>query len=158
MRRYTIWDEMRRMQEQMDALFDYFFAESRDRRYPLLEAPTSTELMSTNYRKPLLDMTETDKEVIATIELPGVEKEDIQINATEDNIEIKVEKKDEKKEEDKKKGIYKLERSYAGFYRCIPTPENVDVENINATYKNGVLELKMPKIETKKKGKQISVK
>ena len=64
-----------------------------------------------NFRKPLTDIWETENEVVASIEIPGVDKKDIDINLTEDKLEIKVEKKHEK--EDKKKGMYRLERSYA---------------------------------------------
>lgn len=156
MRRYTIWDEMRRMQQQMDELFNRFF--TRDAfDYPLLEAPESSrDLTISNYRQPLMDINETDKEIIATIELPGVDKQDIHVNATEDGVEVKVEKKNEKKEEDSKRGLYRIERSYAGFYRYIPVT-GIDVDKINASYKNGVLELKMPKLETGKGKKQIKV-
>ena len=157
-RRYSIWDEMRRMQEQMDSMFEGFFNNEDliGGGTNLLGGP-STAVEKSNYRQALTDITETDKEVIATVELPGVEKGDIKINATEEGVEIKVEKKDERKEEDKKKGIYRLERSYSGFYRYIPAPDGVDVQNISASYKNGVLELKMPKEESKKKAKQIPV-
>ena len=149
------------MQEQMDSMFESFFG--RDpffgRNQNLLEGPIDKggELVTSNYRQPLSDIYETDKEVIATVELPGIEKKDIQINATDEGVEIKVEKKDERKEEDKKKGMYRLERSYSGFYRYIPTHNEVDINNIKASYKNGVLELKMPKIGSKKKSKQILV-
>jgi len=164
-RRYSIWDEMRRMQQQLDALLDNFFDRSFFARssflapnYGLLEGPaTASDLAVTNYRQPLMDITETDNEFIATLELPGVDKKDIQVNATEDGVEVKVEKKDESKEEDKRRGIYRLERSYAGFYRYIPVPAGVDVNKINATYKNGVLELRMPKLEPKKPKRQITV-
>ena len=158
-RRYTIWDEMRRMQEEMDRMIDGFFSNEPvgfGGGIRLLGGP-STDVQKSNYRQALADVIETDKEVIATVELPGVDKKDIQINATEDGVEIKVEKKDERKEEDKKKGTYRLERSYSGFYRYIPAPDGVDVQNINASYKNGVLELKMPKVASKKKAKQITV-
>jgi len=162
-RRYSIWDEMRIMQEQIDRMFENFFTGEQSllgTRGMLLEGPKSTtnsEIISSDYRQALTDIHETDKEVIATVELPGVEKKDIKINATEEGIEIKVEKKDEIKNEDKKKGLYRYERSYAGFYRYIPLPEGVDTEKINASYNNGVLELKMPKLDSKKKGKQIRI-
>ncbi len=159
---YSIWDDMRKMQEQMDMMFESFFGQDPFFRgsHELIASPNNREkgLVQTNYRQPLTDIHETDKEFIATIELPGVEKKDIQINATDEGIDIKVEKKEEKKDNDKKEGMYRLERSYTGFYRHIPTPDGVDVNKMNASYKNGVLELKMPKISAKKKAKQISIK
>ncbi len=161
MRKYTIWDEFRRMQEQLDSLFNSLVASEPFFRMssetPLLTSSTPATVETPDYRQPLLDMTETDKEVIATLELPGVDKKDIQVHATEEGIEVKVERKDEKKTEDKKKGLYRIERNYAGFYRFIPVPDGVDINHIKASYKNGVLELKMKKLSSKKKGKQITV-
>ncbi len=156
-RGHSIWDEMRRMQEQMDTLFESFLGGSpfSSSHHPLLEGPTQEGVVTSNYRKPLSDIYETDKEVIATVELPGIEKKDININTTDDGVEIKVEKQEEKTNE--KKGMYRLERSYSGFYRHIPLPESVDKDRIRASYKNGVLELRMPKTATKKRRKQILV-
>ena len=102
-------------------------------------------------RSPLTDLEETDKEVIAKFELPGVEKKDIQLNITENKIEVKVEKKQETKTE--KKGFYKEERSYKGFYRAMALPPEVIAEKAKAKYKDGVLEVIIPKAETKKKNK-----
>ena len=160
--RRTIWDEMRRMQEEINAMLSMF-----DRRFwdvePLLlpekVGDSSHPVEASIYRQPLADIFETDKEIVATMELPGVEKKDIEINVDNGVLEVKVEKKEEKKEEEKKKGLYRLERSYAGFYRSFRIPENVDADKITATYKNGVLELRIPKkSEKKKKGKKIEVK
>ncbi|RME31797.1 Hsp20/alpha crystallin family protein [Candidatus Woesearchaeota archaeon] len=152
--RWNIWDDLRRMQSEMERLFGDLFAREAWGGVPQLTGP-GTDIVSSNYRQALMDLSETDSELVATVELPGVEKKDIQINATDDGVEIKVEKKDEK--EEKKKGMYRLERSYAGFYRFIPVPDGVDIDNIKASYKNGVLELRMPKVESKRKAKRISV-
>ena len=161
-RRYTLWDEMRRLQEQMDRMFESFFNyDAFD--WPLRHAitgPSDKGLVESgsaisNYRPALADVWETDKEIVATVELPGVDKNDIQIDATEDGLDIKVEKKQETKKEDK--GFYRIERNYAGFYRHIPLPDGVDVNKIKAGYKNGVLELRIPKSPSAKKGKRIKV-
>ncbi len=153
-KRHTIWDEMQRIQEEMNSLFNNFWDfEPEDTK--LLSGPVESREIS-KYRQPLADIWETDNEVIATLEMPGVDKNDIQINVNENNLEIKVEKKQEK--EDKKKGMYRLERSYKGFYRRFSLPTNVKADKANATYKNGVLEIKIPKSkEEKEKTKQIKV-
>lgn len=153
----TLWDQMREMQEQMDSLFADFFTREpwTGRTTGLLTGPDSS-VPSTRYRQALTDVHETEKEFVATVELPGVEKKDIQINATEDSVEIKVEKKDEQKSEDKKKGITRLERSYAGFYRRISTP-GADPSKVKASYKNGVLELHIPRQEKKAVGHVVKV-
>jgi len=162
-RRTNIWNDLMRMHDELDALFegffgyDPFFNDNLNHRNNLLTDRTNERAL-TNYRQAISDITETDKEIIATVELPGVEKEDIDINATDTGIEIKVEKKEENRDEDKKKGIYKLERNYVGFYKFIPIPEGAEIDNIKATYKNGVLELRIPKKEEEKKnGMRIKV-
>ena len=103
----SVWDEMRRMQEEMDNMFR-IFSDSSDSGFsaPLLpDRSSDSSLVESGFRTPLCDLCETDKEFIAAIELPGVDKKDIEIQATEDGVQVKVEKKHEKKEEDKKRGI-----------------------------------------------------
>ncbi len=158
---WTFWDEIRRLQEEMDRMFERFF----NRDYIFADRPQLThnnnrrEWVPADYREPLADIFETDKEIIATIELPGVDKKDIDVNLRDDGLEIKVEKKDEHKEEDKKKGFYRIERRYSGFYRFIPLPEYADRSKIDATYNNGVLELRIPKLKKKESsGSKIRVK
>jgi len=159
-RRRNLWDDMRRMQDEMDSLFDRVLQKDpwfeEDTEYPMLSGGGSGAL--SNYRQPLADMWETDDEMVTVLEIPGADKEDIKINATEDGVEVKVEKKEEH-EEDDKKGIYRFERSYSGFYRYFSLPEGSDAEKIDAKYQNGVLELHIPKTGiTKKKVKKIEVK
>ena len=159
-RKWNIWDQMQRMQEEMNRMFEGFTGFGPYRIYKSKEALPSyneSDIECSNYKQPLADMWETDKDVLATLEIPGVNKEDIDINITEDSLEIKVEKKDEFREEDKKQGMYRLERRYGGYYRNIYLPENVDPNKIKATYTNGVLELRMPKVKTHKKGRSIKV-
>ncbi len=164
-RRHTIWDEIRRMQEQIDRLMEGFFSWPSEVFWrpsmPLLEAPsfTNREIVPSDYRKPLVDVYETDKELVTTVELPGIDKNDIDVRITENGLEIKAEKKLELREEDKKQGIYRHERTYSGFYRNIPLPDGVDTSKVQATYKNGVLEVRVPKTKKKeKKGIEVKVK
>ena len=157
-KRLDIWDEMKKMQEEMDSVFGRFFdwrSGFGRRDVALLEGPEG-HLVPRDSRQPLTDLFETENEVVAKLEIPGVNKEDIKINATEDTIEIKAEKKQEKKEE--KKGVYRYERSYSGFYRCMALPEKVNPDKITTSFREGVLEMKMPKAEPgKTKVKQITV-
>jgi HSP20 family protein len=155
-RDYTIWDEMRKMQEQMDNMFDSFFA--RDREHLMLDDFNNRNLINselTNYREPVCDMYENDKEIITEIELPGINKKDIKINVSEDSVEIKTETKKEDKVEDKKKGMYRLERSYSGFYRKFALPKNVDNNKAEAEYKDGILKIKIPKLKIEDKKKKL---
>lgn len=89
------------------------------------------------------DMVETEKAVEISIELPGLEEKDIDVSVTHDALTIKGEKKVERQEE--KTGYYVAERSYGSVYRSIPLPAGVDVDNIQATVKNGVLTVSLPK-------------
>ena len=109
------------------------------------------------YRHPLTEWRETDKEMIASLEMPGVGKEDIKLNVTAEGIEVRAEKRREFEAEDKKTGAYRMEKSYAGFFRLLALPEGVDPKEIQASHANGVLVLRFPKPK-EKKGLEIQVK
>lgn len=162
--RYTIFDELRRMQQQMDAMFEHFFENDPfvTQNYNLLEGPNTSkkgELVTSSYKQPLSDIYETDKEIIAEIEIPGIDKKDIQVYVDKDGIEIKAETKAEVKHEDKKKGMYRFERNYSGFYRRFSLPNNVNPDKANAEYKDGVLKVTIPKLKIEdSKRKRIDVK
>jgi HSP20 family protein len=150
----TIWDEMLRMQEEMDSLFGNYPIRNPSQQQALISGPASTVAQ---YRKPVADIYETEKEYVAELEMPGVDKKDIKIHVSEDAMEIKVEKKEEK--EEKKKDSYRYQRNYTGFYRCFALPENADSNKVEAIFKNGILELKIPKNAVKEqKLKMIEVK
>ena len=76
-------------------------------------------------------------------------KKDIKINVTEDRLEISAETKQEEKKEEK--GYIYRERRSGSYFRTISLPSPVDPDNSKATYNNGILEIKMPKTEIKKK-------
>lgn len=101
------------------------------------------------YREPSVDVVETDKEVIATADMPGIEKQDIKINLTENRLEISAETKREEKREER--GYIYRERSRGAYYRAISLPTSIDTENSKATYRNGILEIRMPKMEVKER-------
>jgi len=94
-----------------------------------------------DYRRPLTDMFETENEFVTQIEMPGLAKGDIKVNVTSDGMEIKASRKYEKKE-----GYMRSERGFSNFFRRIPLPKDADMSNIHAEYKDGVLELKIPKL------------
>ena len=106
---------------------------------------------------PSTDVTETDKSVDVSIELPGMTQDDIDISLSSDAMTIRGEKKIEHEEE--RKGIYMSERSYGSFYRTVPLPAGVDADKADATFKNGVLTVSLPKTaEAQAKVKHIPVK
>src|SRR5574341_1438439 len=139
-------DDFRRFEEIMNRMFEEFWGRPGRR---LLTSGEKGEIVPAEYRQPSIDLVETDKEIIATAEMPGLEKEDIKINLAEDRLEISAETK--KEEEKKEKGYVYRERRSGSYYRAISLPSPVDPDEAKASYKNGVLEIKMPKTEIKKK-------
>ena len=161
-RNWTIWDEFDRMAEDMDLMFAPFFGHRHGNgpHYKLLSGPDNKNgkyPIRANYRKPLTDIYETESNFVASLEMPGVKKEDIRISATNDGISVKVEKNEEKETKDKEKGFYCCERRHAGFYRQFSLPDGTDLDKIKADLKDGVLKLTIPKTEKAKK-KQIDIK
>jgi len=99
---------------------------------------------------------EKDKKFILDFEAPGFDKKDIDISI-EDGY-LKVSGKKELKNEVKKEDYHLLESSFGTFERSFKLPENVDIENIDASFKNGMVELSIPKVIEESKVKQISIK
>lgn len=90
-------------------------------------------------------------------ELPGVEEKDIEVTVTNDSVMIKGEKKEEK--EDKGKNYYYMERSYGSFNRTIPLTAKTDADQAQASIKNGVLNITIPKsASAKAKGTKVLIK
>lgn len=106
-------------------------------------------------RMPSLDVYEEKDAVVVKAELPGMKKEDIEVNLSGENLTIKGEKKEDK--EVKEDDYYRRERSYGSFLRTIALPCDVKSGEIKASFKDGVLEVRMPKTDEAKK-KAVSVK
>ena len=103
---------------------------------------------------PSMDVEETENDIIVHCDLPGVQKDDIDISLSDNNLTIKGEKKGE---EEKKDSQYYRKESWSGsFQRTIALPNTVDPSKTNAELKNGVLKVTLPKKE-EAKPKQISV-
>jgi HSP20 family protein len=92
---------------------------------------------------PKVNVSETEKEVLVTAELPGIEEKDVEVTLDNGVLAIKGEKKAEK--EEKNKNYHRIERSYGSFVRSIALPHEVEEEKVEATFKNGVLTVKLPK-------------
>jgi HSP20 family protein len=140
-------EDIRRFEEVMNRMFEDMFAVSRGGYF--LPALPGNVLETKLKRQPFIDVVETDKEIVATAEMPGLKKEDIKINITDERLEISTESKHEE-EKHGKDYLYKEIRS-GSYYRSVALPSSVDPNNAKASYNNGVLEVKMPKIEIKKK-------
>jgi HSP20 family protein len=87
-------------------------------------------------------MLQRDNELVIRADLPGLKREEITVDVTEDSITISGERKQEYKEE--REGAYRSERRYGRFSRVIPLPEGTITDQAKATFDNGVLEIKMP--------------
>ncbi len=98
---------------------------------------------------PVLDVSETDEDLLIKAELPGVDPKEIEVNLSGTTLTVKGEKKEER--EEKTENMHRIERSYGGFSRSISLPCEVKEDKIEANFKNGVLNLKLPKAETSKK-------
>lgn len=143
-----LWRQVNRMQEQIDRILANFTFGRKEW--------TEFEGADKKYRRAFTNFEERDKEFVIQVELPGVEKEDINLSATENGIEIKAEKKRTKKS--KFNEGYSYTKSYAGFYQSIAVPSEADLEKIEASYKNGVLTIRIPKKSEAKNKKTIRIK
>lgn len=105
--------------------------------------------------RPTVDTYEKDDSIMIKAELPGVKKDDVSIDVNNNVLSIKGERKDEENMEEG--DYYRRERFYGNFQRAFTLPENVDTDKIEASFKDGVLEVKVPKTE-ESKGKKIEIK
>jgi HSP20 family protein len=95
--------------------------------------------------KPLMDVVETKEAISLKVEMPGMKQEDINISLEDNTLTVKGERKHES--EVNEEGFTRLERSYGTFQRSVVLPPTVDSEHVKATYKDGVLEIQLPKKE-----------
>ncbi|KAF0159284.1 MAG: HSP20 family protein [Syntrophaceae bacterium] len=138
------------LQHQMNSLFDDFFT-------GLGVAPRSLAPGGFGAFMPAIDVKESDKDFTIRAELPGVEEKDIEVTVTHDTVTIKGEKKEAK--EDKGKNYYYMERSYGSFNRLIPLGVEADANKTEANFKNGVLNISIPKsTSAKAKGTKVPIK
>lgn len=109
----------------------------------------------TSSTMPRMDISETDKAIEITAELPGLEKKDVELNVADNLLTIRGEKKNER--EEKNKDYHLVERSYGSFSRSVELPAGVKVEDIAAEIANGVLKVTVQK-PAPKQARQIEIK
>ena len=137
----------------MDRIFDDFRSE-----WESLFLPSRSFALDLT-RAPLVDLADNGAEYVVKAEVPGLNRDDLNIEVTENSVEISGETKSEEKEEDQSKGYIRRERRYSSFYRSIPLPENVLTDKVDAELKDGVLTVKLPKAAPpEKKTKKVKVK
>jgi HSP20 family protein len=125
---------MRRLSDDMERVFDEFGL-----RRPL---GLLAEEKPPFEWAPAIEVFEKDKKLFVRAELPGLTKEDVKIDVTDELLTIQGERKQEK--EEKEKGYIRTERFYGSFYREIALPEGAKPELAKALFKNGVLEIELP--------------
>ena len=128
---------MRRFGEEMDSLFADFGI-GRDWLAPI-EKGTN---LAQGLWSPQVEMFERGKNIVVRADLPGLTKDDVNVEVADNGITIEGERKNENKEEGD--GYYRSERSYGKFYRRVPLPHGVKADDAEATFQNGVLEITMP--------------
>lgn len=130
-----IFSDLTGMQQEMNRVFDEFFGE----RQGDMAQCTWT---------PMVDVSETDAELKIRAELPGLTQENIEIHLQDNVLTLQGEKKQEQKEE--RENFHRVERCYGTFSRSFSLPANVKTDAIQATFKNGVLLITLPKVEEAK--------
>ncbi len=142
--KWNPWSTLPTLQDRINRLFDEVFPASEGR-----------EDVGLFDWRPVVDTYEKDDAIVIKAELPGVKKEDIAIDVRDNVLILKGERTHDKDIEEK--SYHRRERFYGRFQRSFSLPEAVDPEKIEASYKDGILEVKLPKLETKK-AKKIEIK
>jgi len=127
------WEGVTDIQQEVNRLFDNFFGRPA--------------MMQTGERlwQPLADMYETKDDLFVTFEVPGVREKDVNVSITGDLLTVRGERKWDKEQKDE--SYHRLERVYGKFERSVALPVPVQADKVKATYRDGVLEIKLPKAD-----------
>lgn len=149
-RPYDLWSEM-------DNMFDSFRSQFDDLFWPWGTRSTPFTTMAER-RRPPMDVADMGDRYEMHLEMPGIPKDSINIEVTQNAVEISAQYEDSK--EDKDKNWLRKERSSMSFYRALEFPEELKTDNVDAELKNGILTLKLPKVEPKPehKPKKVQIK
>jgi len=127
---------LRQMTSELDRVFD-------EPAWPSFRWPTFALATSEAVGwSPGIDVFEKDHRLVTKVDLPGMKKEDVKVEVTDGHLAISGERKRET--EEKKDNIYRREREYGSFYRAVPLPEGVKIEDVKASFSDGVLEVSVP--------------
>ncbi|HDP97481.1 MAG TPA: Hsp20/alpha crystallin family protein [Euryarchaeota archaeon] len=125
--------------DEMDRLFDDF--RSGFENYMITPRTAGAEAL----RAPAVDLIDEGDSYRIQAEVPGIGKDNVNIEVTEKDVEISAEIREEKKEEDKESGYIRRERRYSRFYRRVPLPSSVKADEVEAELKDGILSISLPK-------------
>jgi len=128
------------LMREMTSDFDRWFGEPARPffRWPSLRRRTTEEIGW----YPEIDVFEKDNRLVTKIDLPGMKKDDVKVEVTDGQLAISGERKREA--EEKREEFYRCEREYGSFYRSVPLPEGAKVDDVRATFTDGVLEVSVP--------------
>jgi HSP20 family protein len=150
------WHPFESLHREIDRLFDDFGLGWPSGRSLFATEPLFRREM-TWQKMPAVDIVESEKAYEITADLPGMDEKNIEVKVTDGVLTIKGEKQEEK--EEKKKDYYLQERSFGSFQRSFELSESIDTDKIEASFKKGVLTVKLPKkAEAQKPAKTIEVK
>ncbi len=135
--RWDPFDDLASLRESMDKLFDEFFT-----RRPAQHAGAPVVW------QPAIEAYETDHDVVVRAELPGIDPNNVDITVTQDILTIKGEARTE--QEEKKRNYYRRELRYGAFVRSLTLAASVQGDQAKASYRNGILEIRVPKSERAK--------
>lgn len=142
------WNPLESLRREVDRLFDSF-----DRSF----WPRSSHWASMPVSVPAMDIAEKPDGFEVTTELPGLAEKDVEVRVSDGSLTIRGEKQEETEEKDK--NYYLQERRFGAFERSFSLPEGVDVDKIEASFRNGVLTVSMPKAaQAKAEAKRIPIK
>jgi HSP20 family protein len=133
----------------VERMFEDWFDDFWARPFSRLWRPGFARLRPISLEAPALDVYEQKDDLIVKAEIPGLTKDEIDISLEGNSLTINGEKK--KEEEIKEEDYYRCERTYGAFSRTIELPAAVQTDKVNASFKNGVLEIRLPKTEEAKK-------
>ncbi len=141
---YDPFEEMRRIHRELDRMFSSLFGRVGEPQY---------------IREPAIDLIDEGDHFLLVVELPGVNKEDVELYVNRDSVTIKATRK--AREERKGKSYYLREIGVSSFYRTITLPEPVIPEETKASFRNGVLEVRLkkekPKLEGEEQGFKVKI-
>lgn len=135
--RFSPSNELRRMQREIDRLFDDFV--------PTRSGNGESETASW---APRVDVTETEDSYMVHVDAPGMKKDDFNINWQDNTLTVSGERKWSKESEEE--NLVRMERTFGHFFRSFRLPKDVLIENIKANYADGVLTIHVPKAEESK--------
>ncbi|MFC1536659.1 Hsp20/alpha crystallin family protein [Pseudomonadota bacterium] len=137
--RWTPWQELESMNRQLSQILD-------DQNSPMTR--------DAGQWLPPVDVRETEDALLVEVELPGIDKKEVKLDVKDGVLTISGERRYEKNI--KEENVHRIERSYGSFSRSFSLPRNIDTEKIDANIKDGVLKVRLSKLETAK-GRSITI-